>query len=663
MKRLGRLSAACLAAAVLAGQTPQEGLVTFKTTTQMVIVNVVAKARSGKAIEDLKAEDFTILEDGQPQKIAVCDYQRVNADAPPPAPPRAPAAAPAIAASAPGEVRYKDRRLLVMYFDLGSMPPAEMWRTQSAALKFIREQMQGSDLVAVMTYARQLEIRQDFTADRDRLAQVVGALQPEADDAEAADDDAADEFNLFNTDQRLGALERAVRILGGLAERKALVYFAAGSGGTGAENQSQLRSTINAAQRSNVVFYSVDARGLTAQAPMGNATSASPGGAGIYSGDAARQTAIQLGGEDETLYRLAKETGGKALVDTNDLSAGLTQAQKDLSSYYILGYYSANTAQDGKYRRIKVQLNRRIAGVTLDYRAGHFAPREFKALTATDRERQLEDALLLGNPVTDLRLALEIDYFRVERGRYVVPLAVKIPGAEIELPKDGAPARLDVIGQVRNAQGVVATGVRDTIQVNTAGDAGGQLASRTVQYETAFLLPPGSYTLKVLARENETGKMGTFETPFSVPDLSTEVDYLPISSVVLSNRREKVPGGDRGKIRNPLLQAGEKLVPSVTRVFRKGGELYLYLEAYEPLAKKMPPVTVRVSFYRGNVKAFESESLRIADAFDDAAKALPVTLSVGLDRLQPGRYTCQVSVLAPAAEKFAFWRAPIVVVP
>jgi hypothetical protein len=168
-----------------------------------------------------------------------------------------------------------------------------------------------------------------------------------------------------------------------------------------------------------------------------------------------------------------------------------------------------------------------------------------------------------------------------------------------------------------------------------------------VHYDTAFLLAPGPYTLKFVTRENASGKMGTFETRFFVPDLATEVDYLPISSVVLSNHRESMNGKT---VKHPLVHDGEKLVPSVTRVFRNDQQMYVYLEKYHAAA-----ATVRVGFYRGKVKAFESEPLQAGGG--------AVKLSVPLESLQPGRYTCQVSVLAPGAQKFAFWRTSIAVLP
>ena len=116
-------------------------------------------------------------------------------------------------------------------------------------------------------------------------------------------------------------------------------------------------------------------------------------------------------GQQETLYTLAADTGGKALLDQNDLSLGIAQAQKDIASYYILGYYSTNTALDGRYRRIKVQIGKNLTA-KLDYRSGYFASKEFKQFNSTDRERQLQEALMLGDPVTDLTLALEVNYFR-----------------------------------------------------------------------------------------------------------------------------------------------------------------------------------------------------------------------------------------------------------
>jgi hypothetical protein len=479
------------------------------------------------------------------------------------------------------------------------------------------------------------------------------------------------EFNIFNTDRKLAALESAVKMLGGLPEKKALVYFASGMTLTGIDNQAQLHATVNAAIRSNVAFYPVDARGLVASAPLGDATQASQGGQGMYSGSSQRTTQSNFQGQQESLYTLASDTGGKTLLDQNDLSLGIVQAQRDIASYYILGYYSGNAALDGRFRRIKIQINQN-ATAKLDYRSGYFASKEFKKFDSSERERQLQEALMLGDPVTDLTLALEVNYFRQARDRYFVPVSVKIPGSDIELArKSGAETtRLDFIGEIKDSKGVLAGTVRDDITVKLKGESTGQLSKHNLEYDTGFTLQPGTYSLKFLARENETGKMGTFETKFTVPDLTASQQYLPISSVVLSYQREAldtaVASAEKNKkliAANPLVQDRQKLIPSVTRVFRRDQDLYVYLEAYQPGVEKTQLMVATVSFYRGSVKTFESAPLEISDGLNAKSKAVPMRFSLPLAKLQPGRYTCQVSVIQPGVQKFAVWRSAMVVLP
>ena len=113
---------------------------------------------------------------------------------------------------------------------------------------------------------------------------------------------------------------------------------------------------------------------------------------------------------------------------------------------------------------------------------------------------------------------------------------------------------------------------------------------------------------------------------------------------------------------NPLVQDNQKLVPSVTRVFKKDQDMFVFLQAYQPDAQTTQPLVASVSFYRGKVKAFETAPLEITEGLDAKTKALPIRFSVPLGKLQSGRYTCQVSVLDPTGQKFAFWRAPIVMV-
>ena len=594
-----------------------------------------------------------------------------------------------IAPSRPGEVKYQDRRLLVMFFDMTSMPIQDQIRAQTSALKFIKSQMTPSDLMAIMTFSSDLKVLQDFTDDRDILNSTIKKLtvgegsdlavdgstgadnESDNGDAFTADDT---EFNIFNTDRKLAALESAARMLGSLSEKKALVYFASGVTKTGADNEAQLRATINAAIRNNVAFYPIDARGLVASAPLGDATKASPGSTSMYSGSGARTQQSSFQGQQETLYTLAADTGGKALLDNNDLSMGIQQAQKDISSYYILGYYSSNEKLDGHYRRIKLTpaptLSARIGKI--DYRQGYFAGKEFRKFDSSDKERQLQEALMLGDPMTDLTIAMEVNYFRMARDRYFVPVTIKVPGSEFELAKHGGAesTKIDWIGEVKDAKGQIQGNVRDISDIKLKGETVAQLANTSIAYNTGFTLAPGTYTIKVLARENESGKMGTFERKFVIPDLTNEQKRLPISAVVLSNQRQDLNSAiytaEKDKkllAEDPLVQDNKRLIPSVTRVFRKGQDMYVYLEAYEPAAASTQPLVATVSFYRGKLKAFETAPLEVTEGLNPKSKALPMKFDVPLAKLAPGRYDCQVSVLDPTAGKFNFWRVPVVVLP
>jgi hypothetical protein len=167
-------------------------------------------------------------------------------------------------------------------------------------------------------------------------------------------------------------------------------------------------------------------------------------------------------GQQDTLYALAADTGGKAMLDNNDLGAGIRQAQQAITSYYIIGYYPTNTNQDGKFRRIKITL-KETPNAKLDYRQGYFGGKTFDKYTTADKERQLEDALALGDPITDLTIAMEINYFQLNRAEYFVPVTVKIPGSELALARTGGADRtmIDFIGEIRDDYGTPITNLRD----------------------------------------------------------------------------------------------------------------------------------------------------------------------------------------------------------
>jgi VWFA-related protein len=679
----------------------------FSTTVKLVVVDCIVTDRNGRPIETLTKDDFQIFEDGKPQQIRTAELQRLNTKPLPPTsfasrttplPPR-PKSQPVDTASA--LTKYQDRRLIVIFLDFSSMDTPEQIRATQAAEKFISTQLTASDMVSIMMYSSSLRTLVDFTDDRDQLlttlhnvhigegAELTGQADEGADAEDQSGQFVADEteFNIFNTDLKLMALEDAARKLAPYPERKALVYFSSGVQKTGVDNQSQLRATVNTAVQSNVAFYPIDARGLTASAPGGDATQAAAVGSNLYSGAGQRTLRENFYNQQETLDTLAADTGGKALLDSNDLTLGLRQVQQDVNSYYVLAYYSANTAEDGRYRRIQVKLAPRAAMLKakLSYREGYYASTTFAKMHEADKEAQLARALASDNPVTDLPLAVEVDYFRVAKGKYFVPLSVKIPGSALAFKNKGSKAatELDFIGQVEDAKNKAVAAVRDTIPIKIDQTVASEVTRKQIQYDTGFTLAPGKYKLRFVARENGEGKTGTFETGFTVPDLGSGA-ALRLSSVVLSNQREPVKqqiagANNKKKLldQNPLIDpaTGQKTVPNVTRVFRPGQNLSVYFEVYDPAspagaandtsstnaANRFASIAATVGLYQGSKKVFESRPVRVYRLSARGEGVLPVRIETPLTGIAPGQYTCQVNVIDEFRKKFAFPRTSLAV--
>ena len=706
----------------VAAQAP----VTFKANANLVIIDVSAKDKGGMPVEGLKADDFIVLEDGKPQKISVFEYQRISAKPEPLkevtlddqfALPEAPKTT--ITSATPGKIQYHDKRLMVFFFDFSSMQISDQLRAQDGALEYLKNHITKDDEVAVLFYASVIQVLSDFTSDRDILTRVIKGLPiGEASElaalADTGDDNGEDtqaafvadetEFNIFSTDKKLAAIEDAAKMLASFPEKKALVYFSGGVTRSGLDNEAQLQATINAAAKANLSIYSIDARGLTADPPGGGASKAGSRGSGIFNGSVQNsQRSAQLASQD-TLYTLAAETGGKSFFDSNDIAMGIQRTQEAMGSYYLLGYYSSNNARDGKFRKISVKLNNSKLAAKLEHREGYYADKVWGKLNAQDKEQQLKEALSAGDPATDLPLAMQIDYFRVSPTAYLVPVSIKIPGSVVALAAKGGAAttQFDFAGQIQDEKHAVVGNVRDNIQIKlnpapgaapaapavavgpttaatakpaaTPAAAPAITARKSFQYDAGFTLEPGKYRMKFVVRENITGKMGTFDTRFTIPDLSADTSGLKLSTVILSNQREPVTAVvgtaerfSRKEVRaNPLIVGDHKVVPNINHVFRRNQSLYVNFDVYDalpdPVNIKNRRVKVTLSlFNKKSVKTFEVGPVEATQLVATRPEAVPVQIEIPLKDVTRGEYVCQINVVDEVGRKFAFPRAPIIV--
>ena len=698
MKLLGRSTKRALVillvAALLCPSLPSQdqGDYTFHAETELVLVNVTVRDKNGNLVRNLKPEDFTVLEDNKPQKIVSFDIENLDEVAtqdvaqaktlssPLASPNTSPATAPVTGSTNP----FKDRRLIVLFFDLSAMEPDEIDHAVTSAEHYVDTQMAPADFVSIVSLGSSLVVNQDFTSDHDLLRKQIQAFgegsgqgfeegttgstegTPDTGQAFTADDT---EYNIFNTDRRLEALRSVAEKLSHLEQKKSLIYFSSGTDRTGIENESELRAAINAAVRANLAIYTMDMRGLQALVPGGEAQSASLRGTSTYSGQATINALNSNFTTQETLVTLASDTGGRAFLDSNDFSQIFKGVQQDTSSYYLLGYHSTNPARDGRYRRIAVKVN--VPGAKIDYRRGYYAPADYQHSTKEDKELQLQDELASELPATDLPLYFGIAYFRLEANKFFIPISLVVPGSEIPFIRssDRDKATLDVIGVVLDSEHRPITRIRDTVKL--AVDTSSEVKKKNVQYDTGLSLPPGKYHLKFVVRENQTGRMGSFETDAEVPDLKSAP--LKMSSIVLANQ---VQPAKKSSTPNPLIRDGSEIIPNVTHVFSATQHLRLYFEVYDPgraTARPAGPggeqskpgihLLSNVAFFRGKVKVFESSLVELSELNERDRKAGVFQLDLPLGTLKPGLYTCQVNVIDDATGQFLFPRLALLVRP
>ncbi|RXS98144.1 VWA domain-containing protein [Silvibacterium dinghuense] len=670
-------------------QSPEQSSFTLKVTSDLVLTNVVVRdKKTGDIVHGLTSKDFTVLENGKPQSIASFDFESVDQAAPLNEATISGSSGKSLFNAKTGVAKpeeLRNHRLIVLFFDLTSMQPEDIERSVEAARDYINKQMAPADLVSVVSLDTNLSLDQDFTQNKQLLLNAVNNYDPGAgqgfqpgatsttnqvEDTTAFTADES-EYNDLNTDRELFAISSIAKSLAYINEKKSMLYFSGGIQRDGIENQASLRSAINSAVRSNLSIYSVDTRGLQAISPLGDASTGSLRGTSSYNGAGLQNNMDSNYNTQEVMATLSSDTGGKAFFDSNDFSPAFERVQRDTSAYYVIGFRSTDTRKDGRYRRLTIKVNR--PDVKLEYRPGYYAPADFLHSNREDRERQLEDELASDLPATDVAVYLQALYFRTDETHYFVPVSLVVPGSQIPFVKGGDKdkATLDIIGEVKEASGRSIGQARQTVKLSI--DQAQQVRQKNVQYSTGFTLPIGKYHLKFVVRENETGRMGSFEADIQVPDQRRIP--LKMSSVVLASQMIPAPKNSD----NPLDRDGQQLVPNLPHVFRQDQHLYFLYEVYAPShvgtassdpkaakeAEKNPKAPVKVltsiEFLKDGAKSFETPLVEASSVNVPNRDAVAFQFDVPLNGLKPGLYTCQVNVIDDAGGSFSFPRTAVLI--
>jgi hypothetical protein len=255
-------------------------------------------------------------------------------------------------------------------------------------------------------------------------------------------------------------------------------------------------------------------------------------------------------------------------------------------------------------------------------------------------------------------------YFRLDDNRFFVPVSLVVPGSQIPFVKGGDKdkATLDIVGSVIDEAKRPIGRARETVKLNL--DASVQARQKNIQYTTSFNLPPGKFLLKFVVRENQTGRMGSFEAGIALPEMKKTP--LKLSSIVLASVRQP------SRKESPLVRGGEEYVPNISHVFRQDQHLYLLYEIYNPAREKAAADTPKgtrpginllssLELIQGSTKVYETPLVQARAINVEGRDAVAIELDVPLAGLKPGAYVCQLNVVDDAAGSFAFPRFAVLV--
>ncbi|MGI8783129.1 MAG: VWA domain-containing protein [Acidobacteriota bacterium] len=650
-------------------QTPN----VIRVTTSHVVVDVNVTDKNGRPVSGLKPEDFRVVEDGAAQTVTNFREVRVGGPAGPAA-----ADAPRLIPETQVDVevvpeKLKEKRVFILLFNLASMGDDDLLEATQSARNFANSSMTPDDALAIYSFGNGLRLLTNFTNSRDVILSAIGKVdqlgkkqaatvpgeEPATDSSdESVGEYVADEteFAMFDTNRQLSAIESLVQLYKEVPQKKAIIFFSSGLTNSGEETHQQLRWTIDLANKNNTSVYTVDTRGLVAITPGGRASEAGSRGTGLYSGTAMAGQMTGFANSQEALVTLAKDTGGKALLDSNDLAPVYRQVQKDAEHYYLVGYNSSNNAHDGRFRRIKVEVAR--PGVTLRYRQGYTADKSFQSYSQAEKERHLQQAVLEDEQRVDFTLEVATAQF-LHRGLFIyAPVFVKFSYKELDLRGSSGKKRyeIDLVGFLKAPSGLVLQSFRDRILIEPQSDPA---RPTSLMYQNGFTLPTGKYEIVLVARENTSGNVSRAQLPLEVRNLKEP--ELATSSIIFASQLQPMTGATAGfkltsqsqkdadkatVIASPLQVGNQELVPHLSRRFTRAQPLLLSFDIYHALPLgETPEVDVTATILDATGKKIQQAPPIRLERYNDAeARQIRCNFKVPLSRLSAGQYTLSIDV-------------------
>jgi len=647
-------------------------------------VNVVDK--KGKFVDNLGRDDFEILVDGKPQPISLFEIIKSNTSqrSGQGSTPRGTAPSLAPGADAPG-------RSVIFFIDDLHLAPDSILRTRKMIEYYIDQQMGSDDQVLIASTSGQIGFLQQFTDSKEALRAAVARLKYRAATAldtdrppmseyqaltiERGDESMLTHFVSFVWRQQfvgmakanpavarslaenvvherahrilrqsdtiasatLSTLESLTRSVAQLPGRKLVVLVSDGflQSSQASEVASKLLDITDAALRGDIVIYSLQGSGLNTVFP-----DAANGDGLDENGDPGRAPLGEDFAMQAPLYQLAEVTGGRALINTNDLNGALTRSLNETAQYYLLAWRpDEDLVRERKFHRIKVVLK---AHPELSARVNRGFFNESTAAagaaaktpeTKSPPQEQLHAAIGSVFHTNSLRTNLSVNYMEGPAGPKLTIL-MQVPLDENE-PADQKERAADIVGVVLDDNGKAAGSFGGHLTAANATGTGSSPQRRSVTYLNQVIVKPGLYEVRVAARDSTSGNIGRAISWIAVPDVSS--GKLSLSSLLLGER-DSAPVTNTDVAKLPRAQL--KVDNHFNRKSRLRMLLYLYNAA--SVGGPTPQIDIEIQLLRQGKVLVSSPPKRLEIVTHEDLREFPFMEELSLANLSSGRYVLRV---------------------
>ncbi|MEP6636332.1 MAG: VWA domain-containing protein, partial [Acidobacteriota bacterium] len=591
-------------------------------------------------------------------------------------------------------------RFISIVIDNSSVEAANRDAVERAITRYLREQVQSDDLVAIYSIGNSLALVQPFTGDRAKLLKAAGnALRGElATDAastraeafkeverasqsigtgspmEQADrasravfDSYNDVSDYFQAQSLFRSLRAIIDVQRNLTGSKSLILFTQGATIPPSSGYA-VDGLVSAANSTGVSVYVLDAGGLSVgEAPRG----IDPRG---NLGLPTKQRPDVYGGEDPTkvrdgengleralkrslasaqpdrvgvLSRMSDQTGGIAVTNNNDLSGGLTMIDTDMRAHYTVAYVPENRDFDGRFRKITVKVTNPEFSVRT--RGGYYAVKSEAAITEDAPIRKLASDVLAGvSPSFTVEMA--VSFFPRGQAAYLVPVTIKVPGTAISTQKKGDRyyAQLDFLLTAKDSSGAVVSSFGRAYQVELSEEQNKQLVESALPVRHNIRLAPGTYIISAALRDRASGRTSTARRGVTLPAVTSGPH---LSSILLGVETEPLPADYPAEqmARDVLAFGQNRLVVLTNNRFTTAQTLLLFFRVYAPAATAdHPSLIVAAGFYKDGKLAQRTPNVRVTQPSISLDAGFPLATPFKLSGLEPGEYTVRVELVDEA---------------